>query len=455
MAKQITLDELAIKQEIMEIIKKYGKLPEDFRFDPDIFDLNKALGVNKTAKLLYDGKKDKRLILDKTISAPFQEIRKFGESKEKSDIEGEKYWHNKLIYGDNLQALKYLLDNGYKEKIKLIYIDPPFATKSDFIKGEAKAYKDKLDGASFIESMRERLILMKELLSEDGSIYVHLDEKLNHYIKVILDELFVGGFQREIIWRIGWISGYKSKAKNWIRNHDTIYFYVKDRKKFTFNKDYIPYAKDYVRRDGAKPTGEGYPIEDTWNCNEIDRLDSIQIMSFSSEKTGYPTQKNENLLMRIIEASSNKNEIVLDAFVGSATTCAVAEKLNRRWIGIDAGKLAIYTSQKRILDIKNHKPFVVMNSGVYEIKDIDKQVKIDKALYKEFACDLFQVDKTKKEVINGIVFDGKYGNNFVYVFDNEGKIFKQDLEELEERLKGRLMYNPLQTCHPIRFKVAT
>ena len=173
MAKQKTISDEIIKKQILDIVNKHGKLPEDLRFDNDIFDLQKALGVNKTAQLLYDGKKDKRTIIDKTISAPFQEIREFGESKEKSEIAGEKKWHNKLIYGDNLQALKYLLDNGYKEQIKLIYIDPPFATKSDFVKGETKAYRDKLEGAEFIEFLRERLLLMKELLSKEGSIFVN------------------------------------------------------------------------------------------------------------------------------------------------------------------------------------------------------------------------------------------------------------------------------------------
>jgi len=153
--------------------------------------LQKAVrrNLNKTAQLIYDGKKDKRTIIDKTISAPFQEIRKFGVSKEKSEIEGKKSWH-KLIYGDNLQALKYLLDNGYKEQIKLIYIDPPFATQSDFKNGETKAYKDKLEGAEFVEFLRERLFLMKELLSKDGCIYVHLDYRSVHAIKLVMDEIF-------------------------------------------------------------------------------------------------------------------------------------------------------------------------------------------------------------------------------------------------------------------------
>src|SRR5690606_24555517 len=109
------------------------------------------------------------------------------------------------------------------------------------------------------------------------------------------------------------------------------------------NKSYIPYPEGYRRRDGKQPTGAGVPLEDTWNCSEADSLNSIQIVSFSREKTGYPTQKSEALLDRIIRASSNPGDLVLDAFCGSGTTCAVAEKTGRRWIGIDAGKLAIAT----------------------------------------------------------------------------------------------------------------
>jgi DNA modification methylase len=121
--------------------------------------------------------------------------------------------------------------------------------------------------------------------------------------------------------------------------YDVLLFYTRNSQ-FIFNKLYIPYPDGYVRRDGSPPEGEGYPIEDTWNCYDIDRLDSIQIMSYSGEKTGFPTQKNENLLERIIRASSNEGDIVLDAFEGSGTALAVAEKLGRRWIGVDCSKLS-------------------------------------------------------------------------------------------------------------------
>jgi hypothetical protein len=215
---------------------------------------------------------------------------------------------------------------------------------------------------------------MRDLLSEQGSLYVHLDATAGHYVKVLLDEIFgADSFQREVVWRIGWVSGYKSAAKNWIRNHDVILFYVKSPGNFTFNKEYVPYPPGYERRGGGEVTGKGYPIEDVWNANPVEHqltgeqsLDSIQIKSFSTEKTGYATQKNESVLGRILRASSNRGDLVADFFCGSGTTQAVAEKSGRRWIGADVGRFAIQTTRKRLLDIEGCKPFEVLNLGKYE-----------------------------------------------------------------------------------------
>jgi len=297
---------------------------------------------------------------------------------------------NRLIYGDNLLAMAALLAGdedtpSLRGKIDLIYIDPPFDSKADYrtkitLPGttidqkptvlEQFAYSDTWsDGtASYLAMITPRLILMRELLSERGSIYVHLDPTVGHYVKIVLDEIFgKRNYQREIIWRIGWISGYKSAAKNWIRNHDDIYFYVKDRDHFYFRKQYIPYPDDYVRRDGNRPTGQGYPIEDTWNSSEMDRLDSIQIMSFSKEKVGYATQKNESLLERIITASCPEGGLVADFFVGSGTTAATAEKLGRRWVVSDLGKPAAMITRKRLID-QDAKPFLYQAIGDYQVE---------------------------------------------------------------------------------------
>ena len=288
---------------------------------------------------------------------PAQIKESFGE-----DTDG---WMNKIFWGDNLQVMSHLLKK-YRGQVDLIYIDPPFDSKADYKKKielrgkkaendktafEEKQYTDIWSNDEYLQFMYERLILLRELLSENGSIYIHLDENKNYLIRCILDEIFgKENFKREIIWRIGWVSGYKSAAKQWIRNHDMILYYSKSSN-VTFNKKYIPYPEGYRRRDGGEPTGQGYPIEDTWNCSELDPLNSIQIISFSGEKVGYPTQKNENLLKRIIECSSNPGDLVFDCFMGSGTTQAVAMKLGRRFIGADINLGAIDTTVKRLNNV--------------------------------------------------------------------------------------------------------
>ena len=235
---------------------------------------------------------------------------------------------NLIIKGNNLIAL-HSLKKEFHEKVKLIYIDPPFNTGNDSF-----GYNDNFNHSTWLTFMKNRLEVARELLRDDGSIYVHLDANEVHYCKVLMDEIFGReNFQREIIWRIGWVSGYKTTVKNWVRNHDTILFYTK--KNLFFNKEYIPYPEDYVRRGGSTPEGKGQAIEDTWNCSEGDKLDSIQIKSFGKEKTGFLTQKNEELLRRIIYSATNKGDIVLDFTAGSGTTNAVAHKMNRQYIGIE------------------------------------------------------------------------------------------------------------------------
>ncbi|MEM6291075.1 MAG: site-specific DNA-methyltransferase [Myxococcota bacterium] len=282
---------------------------------------------------------------------------------------------DRLLHGDNLEALD-ALQSSHRGGIDLIYIDPPFATGGRFSVqtrvglGEkrkaapeisAPAYTDRFEGGAtgFLQMLAPRLQLMHDLLAPHGSLYLHVDPTVGHMAKLLLDEVFGPGcFQREIVWRIGWISGFKSKAKNWIRNHDLIFFYVKDPQNFTFNKKYVPYPEGYVRRDGKPPTGRGVPIDDVWNANESefalrgpDSLDSIQIKSFSGEKCGYATQKNESLARRIIEASSNPGDVVADFFCGSGTVGVAARRLGRRFVGSDCSSAAVHIAKKRLIEV--------------------------------------------------------------------------------------------------------
>ena len=402
-------------EDLIERLKKGENIPEDYKYK--LFPVKQ-----KEYELVYGGKMRKEDVLaneDGVFPVPLQIEKVFNGNREA----WEDGWRNIIAFGDNLQFLKTIYENKdplikdkVKGKVKLIYIDPPFATESDFKnKNGQKAYTDKKKGAEFIEFLRKRLIVAKEILDEQGSIYIHLDEKRSHYIKIIMDELDFK-FQREIIWRIGWLSGYKTSAKNWIRNHDVILFYTKSDN-FQFNKEYIPYPEDYVRRDGSKPKGNGYAVEDTWNSSELDSMNSIQIMSFSEEKTGYPTQKNENLLKRIINSATNEGDLVLDFFGGSGTTASVAEKLNRKWISCDIGKLSFYTVQKRILNIdkskdlenpkkkygKQAKSFITVNTGQY---DLEKVFNLKSKEYSEFVLNLFEIEPIKK-TISGIKIDGE------------------------------------------------
>lgn len=349
----------------------------------------------------------------------------------------------------------------YAGKIDLIYIDPPFATGADFTadieigeKGETvhkehsvieeKAYRDTwgngLEG--FLKMLSERLSLMRDLLSDKGSIYIHIDWRVNSHVRLIMDELFgADNLQREIIWWPNNVSGFKGKAPNWIRDHETILFYGKSDSAITFNKEFKDLSEAYIKQtfvhvdeDGRRyrmrydrkqfyEENEGIPIPDVWDIPYL-RQNAI-------ERNGYPTQKPETLLSRIIKASSNEGDLIADFFCGSGTTISVAEKLGRRWIAVDLGRFSIHTMRKRLLEIENSKsmvnegkkygkkakPFELLNLGRYErqfwkvkafgIKDEKK------ALYEYLA---FILKLYGAEPIAGSAqIHGKKGNALVYI----------------------------------------
>ena len=287
---------------------------------------------------------------------------------------------NLLYQNDCLEVLPTLSS----ESIDLIYLDGPFGTGKEW-QADKGGFSDKwnphnvpsdeydrllcydkrlhdrieimteiysFNMQAYIVFMTNRLIEMRRVLKDAGSIYLHCDPTASHYLKVVMDSLFgKENFQAEIIWRIGWISGYKTKKRGWIRNHDTILYYTRTPDaRLNFNKSYIPYPEGYKTRSGALPKGKGIPYEDTWNSSQTDILDSIMIKSFSTEKLGYPTQKPVALLDRIIKASSPEGSTVLDPFCGSGTSLESATKLGRSWIGIDASDAAISVVRNRLKD---------------------------------------------------------------------------------------------------------
>ncbi|RVY81981.1 site-specific DNA-methyltransferase [Helicobacter pylori] len=269
---------------------------------------------------------------------------------------------NYLIKGNNLIAL-HSLKKKFAKQVKCIYIDPPYNTGNDSFN-----YNDNFNHSSWLVFMKNRLEVAREFLSDDGSIYINLDYNEVHYCKVLMDEIFKReNFRSEIIWRMGFLSGYKTAAKKYIRNHDTILFYSKSdnylfNKTYIENKDFLPLltknevqnafkkfsfpqekVDDFLTFINHENRGEKYPLEDTWNSNKWDKLNSIAIDSSVSrvdetiaiDDENFKGQKPESLIQRILEVSTQENDLVLDFFAGSGTTCAVAHKMKRRYIGIE------------------------------------------------------------------------------------------------------------------------
>lgn len=401
----------------------------------------------KEYELTYFGKESEQSIISQTFAAPIQLDRTFGD-------ENRDNWINKIIFGDNLQVLKSLVEQKRSgllknsdgtDGVRLIYIDPPFASQQDFSNKEQKAYADKMKGADFLEWLRKRLVLLKETLSDNGSIFIHLDWHKEHYIKVLADEIFgEGNFCNEIVW---YYRRWNIAGNYFARNHDVILWYAKNKGQHVFNQMYIPKSekssaqgkawKSVIGEDGRRHSVQteektkGVPMPDTWEISMINPV--------AKERTGYPTQKPEALLSRIIKAASNKGDIVLDSFGGSGTTAAVAEKEGRRWITGDVGKLSIYTMQKRILDIKNHNSFAVYNAGHYDEHRLNT---FDKNEWKKFAMALYNVEPYT-QIINGFNFDGLKDGDLVKVyapqeFEKNAKITEKTLTDIYQRLSSNI-----------------
>ncbi len=311
-------------------------------------------------------------------------------------------WMNRLIYGDNLLTMQALLAGdpqtglpSLRGKVDLIYIDPPFDSKADYRTAitlptakfsqkptviEQFAYADTWEEGtiSYLKMIYPRLVLMKELLSERGSIYVHIDWHIGAYMKIILDDIFGKDmFRNELVWTY---FGFKrSTTKKFPQKHDIIYSYTKNNE-YVWNTQYKPHSADYIKRfkkdkdgrlyrDDVNPTGGGTRII---YLDEVkgDIVDSVwedipPVNPVAKERVGYATQKPEALLERIIKASSNEGDLVCDFFGGSGTTAAVAEKLDRRWITCDIGKPASLVMRKRFID-QEVQPFLYQSIGDYQ-----------------------------------------------------------------------------------------
>ncbi len=497
------------KQFLIQKIAADETLPDDFR--EKLFP-----ATHKEYELRYAGKMRREDLLanqDGTFAVPLQIERVFNGSREMF----KDGWRNMIVFGDNLHFLKTcfanedeLIRKRVKNKVSLIYIDPPFGTGDEYEgnKGQ-KAYQAKLRGTEFVEFLRRRLILAKELLARNGTIFVRIDYHFGHYIKLIMDEIFgKERFRNEII-----INRFKRQLTGLNQfNHavDSIFFYSKSES-YTFNEQiraricsfcgqtklpewhhmvspglrnpperiilgrrmlpprgqHWKYTQDkidqmeatnrirlienrsYVDLENNRVQGvpeflqtEDIPVDNTWT--------DLKGYVFNAD---YPTENPEELIERVIRCASKPGDLVMDFFAGSGTVASVAEKLGRRWIVCDIGKLAFYTMQKRLLTVQNSrnlespkkkygKPartFVSVNTGLY---DLEKLNNLNREKYVEFVLRLFEVEP-KPMKINGVELNGERKDGYnVLVWEfwkKEGaKVDTLYLENLHEAIGKRI-----------------
>lgn len=357
---------------------------------------------------------------------------------------------NLVLRGECLSACAYLKDKGIT--VDLVYIDPPFASGVDYAKKvylrrnpkvaeairqaeseldieelrsfEEKMYGDIWNKESYLNWMYENLMAIKSIMSDTASIYVHLDWHIGHYVKILLDEVFgEDNFQREIIWDIQVLSGFKTIAPNWVRGHDTIFYYSKNEERI-FNKLIQPHKKEYLdsfnkqdengrwymvahgtKRYRDEVEKKGKPFGDVWND-----VMSFQQQPTSDEKVDYATQKPETLLERIINASSNKGMVVADFFGGSGVTAAVANRLGRKFIHADININSIQTTRDRLLAAKAEFDVMEIKDGVSlyrnPVQTMERLKKLIPGLRNEDALDKFW---------EGSIVDTKYGMTPVYL----------------------------------------
>ncbi|MBU4377024.1 MAG: site-specific DNA-methyltransferase, partial [Candidatus Omnitrophica bacterium] len=448
----------------------FEKLAADGRFD------YKTLDKFKIPTIEYAGKRAESIILAQAAitggAAPLQVVRSFANGKN-----GD--WKNLIVQGDNLQFLKTcylnqdpLVKDKVKGKIKLVYIDPPFGTGDEYGgRGGQNSYSAKLAGSEFIEGIRERAIFLKEILSNDGIFFIRIDHHFGHYVKIILDELFgKNSFQGEIV-----INRIKKNVTQQGRQslptaNDSLFVYFKSEKSefISVFKKLCEEKSGYWRamdsagiRSNPKRVIEGQTfsppagrhftfnqkrVEELYSAGKIrlnpktnrpeywvDPKDEVALdtnwtdISGYTFTTGYPTENSELLLERVISMTTENGDIVMDVFGGSGTTAAVAEKLGRRWIICDFGKHAIYTMQKRMLNItdskklnngekaakygQSPKPFCVVSAGAYDFTRI-MDLRKNQDAYITFVLGLFNIVREKAD------FSKKYKLPNVYAEKN-------------------------------------
>lgn len=374
---------------------------------------------------------------------PLQSIEYFPAQEKEvyGDPQAEEF--NKLFWGDNLQVLSHLLKE-YRGKIDLIYIDPPFDSKADYVKKvkirgqkiegqqqsllEETQYTDIWENDEYLQFMYERLQIMRELLAETGSIYVHVDYRRIAQIRLIMDEVFGNeNLINEIIWF--YKTGGLPEKIGFGKKHDTLLFYGKDKNSTVWNaqkeKSYLTHNYGFSNikiYEDDKGKFTRVHMRDVWDISGL--------RGNQPEKVDYPTQKPEGLLKRVIKASSNEGDIVMDCFAGSGTTLAVAQKLGRRWIGCDINLGAIQTTTKRLNQIIQEQQesdsgdFTGLYSfKVYNVNEYD--VFKNEIEAKDIIMDMYGIEPIKRSY-----FDGVLDNNYVKVMPLNRILNKHDIAQV-------------------------
>ena len=446
-------------------------------FIPEPVEGQAVLG-NFNRILKYKGADDVSMTLQRGV--PLYEM-------EKQETVGENADGNMVIRGECVSTCAYLKEKSIQ--VDLVYIDPPFASGADYAKKvyirrnpkvaetiakakqelddeELKAFEEKMYGdvwnkEKYLNWMYENLMAIKSVMSETASIYVHLDWHIVHYVKVLLDEIFgEDNFQREIIWDISVLSGFKTLAPNWVRGHDTILYYSKSEERI-FNKLMQPHTKEYLDsfnkvdengryymvahgttryRDEVETKGK--PYGDVWND-----IMSFQQQPTSDEKVDYATQKPSSLLDRIIRTSTNENMVVADFFGGSGVTAAVANKLGRKFIHCDIGLNSIQTTRDRLVADGAEFDVLEIKDGVQlyrnPVQTMDKIKSLIPGLKNEDSLDSFW---------EGAISDSKFGTIPVYIpnlMDSTSKlldkvminrIIHQAIPDLDGNIKKVIVY---------------
>lgn len=430
---------------------------------------SKILQVKGRPMLNWIGKKS----INITENYPAQLVEAFNTDQKQIDLNYKKLiknWHNLLFHGDNIEVLTNLLQNGFRGKIDLIYIDPPFDSKADYIrkvelrgeqsgeklegeghsKLEQKQYFDIWQNDDYLQFMYERLILLRELLSEQGSIYLHCDWHKNHHLRCLLDEVFgAENFVNEIVW--SYRSGGASKNGTLARKHDTVLFYAKNKNTFSIKaiteRQYLEKPFMDIKQDNEGRFYADTILTDTINgiinrvvaTNTVKEYNTRPVLNLSSERTDYPTQKPEGLIEVLLEIATNKDSIVFDCFMGSGTTQAVAQKLGRKWIGVDINKGSIQITAKRlqkIISSKEQKDIFAqqkqpLNKFVhFKVNDYDLQILRIEAI--ELAFEKLGIEK-----LNDSFFSGTIGNTLVKVIEINHPLSLPDITDIQQELKLR------------------